>query len=160
MGSDRLTPRGKRPLVELTPALDVYWLTRNGAIPHQWPEHIAVSNISLKVPGLVRLVCNVAQLEAMNLAGDKQIIRLAWYYPISGPQPLLVCPACQHTRKVLYCHRFKLACRFCHNAVYFSQCKDKIRRPCWQLIKAKAKHGTAPAGTTPMMYQVLAYYGR
>jgi hypothetical protein len=157
---DRLTRLSRRPIVELTPHLDVYWLTRIGAIPTEHNVRTDVQGISLKVPDIIRLACTASHIEAENRIGDIQTINLVWHRPVPGPQALLVCPQCQRPRKTLYCHRAALACRFCHRAVYVSQIKGRRSRPIWQALRAKARHGKVPIGTSPTAYSALAYYGR
>ena len=140
--------------------LDVYWLTRIKAIPHEWPTRINVAGISLKLPDIAKLTCTVATLETENRIGDKQTIKLKWHHPVGGPQPLMICPACERAQKTLYCHRYKLTCRSCCGSVYISQCRNRQTRPRWQATKRKARQGSIPPSTPASVYRALAYHGR
>ena len=160
MDIDRLTKKSRRPVVELMDCLDIYWLTQAQAIPHQWPTRINVASIAFKIPDIARLTCTVATIEAENRIGDVQTIKLRWHFPVTGPQPLLTCPKCGRVQKTLYCHRYTLACRLCHRAVYHCQTCDQVRRPKWKRLKAQARRGIIPAGTAPALYRTLNYHHR
>jgi hypothetical protein len=147
MGRDELTPKSRRPIVELMGCLDANWLMRIGAIPNQWPQWNDVTGISFRVPDIVGLLCCVTQIKATLRSEDVETVRLAWRHTASGRQLLMHCPQCQRRMRLLYVNRARLKCRQCHGAVYISNCRNRFTRPAWQAIKIRAQLSGVPSNT-------------
>jgi hypothetical protein len=118
----------RRPIAEQMSSINVTDLSRAGAFPPNWFDRNHLSNIGFRWTQLRHVTLSRALIEFTLLSGHKQSIRVKWIRTGFGTaRPSFICP-CGRAVIRLYCHRGKLSCRRCCNAIYASQvCSKQLR---------------------------------
>jgi hypothetical protein len=129
--------RSQHAIVELLPHIKAADLNRPGVFrqpgPHYFPFVPFLQSLSVSPQGL-----HVAYRDGRN-----ELIGVYWLRVGFGFRPYLVC-RCGRKGDRLFHNRAGLRCRFCCNAVYVSQTKDRRSRPLFQACKLRLELGTIP----------------
>src|SRR5262249_32923271 len=126
--SDRRRKAEPRPLVELTPHIDIHDLCRWKVFPNDcYSQHIL--EMSFKYPFLKSLVISRQNIEFNHISGYNQHVALHWVHTYFGHgRPIFVCPQCRCGARRLFLRYGHLACRHCHKTLYASQKNNQIAR--------------------------------
>jgi len=134
--SDRRRKSQPRPLVELTPCIDIHDLVRQRVFPDANYQRWTL-RMDFKYPFLKSLVISRQTIEFNHVLGYTQRVGLHWIRTHFGrPRPIFICE-CGYGVRRLYFRHGHLACKHCYKLTYASRVLDKRTRPTLQAIRLR-----------------------
>jgi len=134
--ADRRRKSEPRPLVELTPYIDIHDLVRQRVFPDTNYERWTLE-LPFKYPFVKNLLISRQTIEANHRLGYTQRIGIHWIRTHFGrPRPIFICE-CGYGVRRLYFRRGHLACKDCYKLTYASRVLDKRTRPTLQAIRLR-----------------------
>jgi hypothetical protein len=132
-----------RPIVELTPHIDIHDLCRWNVFPDDWYKaHILEA--CFRYPFIKTLVITRQNIEINHVLDYTQRIALHWIRTGFGkPRPIFVCE-CGYGARRLFLRHGHLACRHCHRLTYASRQCDSNTRKRLQASKLRLTLGGLP----------------
>jgi len=138
----RSRPTEPRPLVELTPHIDIHDLCRQRAFPENYYERWTLE-MPFKYPFVKNLVISRQNIEANYHSGYTQCIALHWCRTGFGrPRPVFVCDQCHCGARRLFFRYGRLACKDCHRIQYASRQHNTVTRKRLQAAKLRISLGS------------------
>jgi hypothetical protein len=150
--AQRRRPRNAepRPIVELTPHIDIHDLCRWNVFPRDWNKaHIL--EMPFRYPFIKTLVISRKTIEINLILGYTERVALHWVRTGFGkPRPIFVCGDCRGGARRLFFRGGHLACRHCHGMNYASQQRDRNGRKRLGASKLRLKLGGLPDINEPI----------
>jgi hypothetical protein len=149
--AQRRRPRNSepRPIVELTPHIDLHDLCRWNVFPRDWYKaHIL--EMRFRYPFVKNLVITRQSIEINHVLDYTQRVALHWIRTGFGkPRPIFVCE-CGYGARRLFLRHGHLACQHCHRLSCASRQRDRNGRKRLAASKLRLQLGSLPDTNEPM----------
>jgi hypothetical protein len=141
--------REPRPIVELTPNVDIHDLCRWKVFPSSY-DKAHLLEMPFRYPFVKSLVISLENIEFHHHLEYIQTVPLHWCRTGFGrPRPIFVCQ-CGHGVRRLFFRHGHLACRHCYKLAYASEQRDRITRKRLAASKLRLQLGGLPDIREPM----------